>query len=161
MVAERGRLAFAAVGLRPFDTFDGIVADRVLVAQIFEERRQGREAMADGGAFSALRVLSAPISRRSRRRLNPSAELMIDPENGAQCAIRDSGGPRAERYLWTLVVFGSHRLAAGRTGELSNARSQAKAALAGYAAAWREMPRDRSSDHGRQPVGAFLLARFR
>ena len=39
MVAERGRLAFAAVGLRPFDTFDGIVADRVLVAQIFEERR--------------------------------------------------------------------------------------------------------------------------
>ena len=71
---------------------------------------------------------------------------MIDPESGARCAIRDSRRSGAERYLWTLVVFGCHQLAAGRTEELGNTRSQAEAALAGYATAWREMPRDGSGD---------------
>jgi hypothetical protein len=60
----------------------------------------------------------------------------------ARCAIRDNRTPGAERYLWTLTVFGYHQLAAGRTGEIAKARSRAEAALAGYAAAWREMPRD-------------------
>jgi hypothetical protein len=66
---------------------------------------------------------------------------MIDPDSGARGAIRDSRRSGAERFLWTLVVFGSHQWAAGRTEELGNARSQAEAALAGYAAAWREMAR--------------------
>jgi hypothetical protein len=33
-----------------------------------------------------------------------------------RCTIRDSRSPRAERYPWTLAVFGSHPLAAGHTG---------------------------------------------
>jgi hypothetical protein len=82
------------------------------------------------------------------RRLSPSAELMVDPESGARCAIRDSRSPGAERYLWTLTGLGSHQLAAGCTGDLAAARSRAEAALAGYAAAWREMPGDGSGDHG-------------
>jgi hypothetical protein len=44
-------------------------------------------------------------------RVSPSAELMVDPKSGAQCAIRDSRAPGAERYLWTLIVFGYHQLA--------------------------------------------------
>jgi hypothetical protein len=71
---------------------------------------------------------------------------MVDPESGAQCAIRDSRTPVAERYLWTLTVFGYHQLAAGRTGEIAEARSRAEAALASYAAALREMPRDGRGD---------------
>jgi hypothetical protein len=51
---------------------------------------------------------------------------MVDPESGARCAIHDSRAPRAERYLWTLVVFGYHQLATGRTGELAEARSRAE-----------------------------------
>jgi len=73
---------------------------------------------------------------------------MIDPESGARCAIRDTGAPEAERYFWTVTVFGYHQLAAGRTPELAEARSRAEAALAGYTAAWRQMPRDGSGDHG-------------
>jgi hypothetical protein len=38
-------------------------------------------------------------------------------------------------------VFGHLQLAAGRTEDLAEARSRAEAALASYAAAWREMPR--------------------
>jgi hypothetical protein len=50
------------------------------------------------------------------RRLSPSAELLIDPESLARCAIRDSRRSGAERYLWTLTVVrlspiggGAHR----------------------------------------------------
>jgi hypothetical protein len=74
-------------------------------------------------------------TRRFWRRLSPSAELLIDPESGARCAIRDSRRSGAERYLWTLTVFGYHQLTAGRTGDLAEARSQAEAALEGSAAA--------------------------
>jgi hypothetical protein len=66
--------------------------------------------------------------------------LMVHPESGARCAIRDSGHSGSERYLWTVSVFGYHQWAAGRTGELVGARSQAEAALADCARAWREMP---------------------
>jgi hypothetical protein len=58
--------------------------------------------------------------------LSPSAELMVDPQSGARCAIRDTGAPEAECYFWTVTVFGYHQVAAGRTGELAEARSQAK-----------------------------------
>jgi hypothetical protein len=107
------------------------------------------EATADG-----LRRLAREFRTRHRlgmpaggwRRLSPSAELMVDPESGARCAIRDSRRSGAERYLWTLTVFGYHQLTAGRTGDLAEARSRAEAALASYAATWREMPRDGSGD---------------
>jgi hypothetical protein len=101
--------------------------------------------------------LGIAAGAREWRRLTPSAELKVDPESGAWCAIRDSREPGAERYIWTVTAFGN-QVAAGRTPELAEARSQAEAALAGYTAAWREMPRDGSGDHGYQTAGAFLLA---
>jgi hypothetical protein len=49
MVAERRCLAFTALDLWAFDAFDRVVGDGVSFAEIFEQRRQRREAMADGG----------------------------------------------------------------------------------------------------------------
>jgi hypothetical protein len=66
------------------------------------------------------------------RRLSPSAELFVDLESGTRCTIRDTGTPGIGRYLWTVSVFGEHQLAAGRTGELAEARAQTEMALAGY-----------------------------
>jgi hypothetical protein len=66
------------------------------------------------------------------RRLSPSAELFVDPNSGARCAVRDTGASGAERYYWTVSAFGEHQVAEGRTGELTEARSQAEAALAAY-----------------------------
>jgi hypothetical protein len=64
--------------------------------------------------------------------LSPSAELMVDPQSGARCAVRDTGAPEAECYFWTVTVFGYHQLAAGRTPELAEARSQAEAGVVDY-----------------------------
>jgi hypothetical protein len=100
------------------------------------------------GFVEILRQFAQDLRRRERaapaaetngwRRLSPSAELLVDPDSGARCAIRDTGAPGIERYLWTITVFGDHRLTEGRTGELAEARSQAEAALARYLAARRE-----------------------
>ena len=62
------------------------------------------------------------------RRLSPSAELFIDLDSGARCAVRDTGALGAERYYWIVSAFGDHQVAEGRTGELTEARSQAEAA---------------------------------
>ena len=94
------------------------------------------------GCAEGLRQLASEFRARQRagtagvtlgwRRLRPSAELFFDPESGARCAIRDTGPPGVERYYWTVAAFGDHQVAAGRTGELAKARSQAEAALAAY-----------------------------
>ena len=74
---------------------------------------------------------------------------MVDPRVGARCAIRDKRAAGAERYHWTVTVVGEpDPVAAGRAGQVAEARSQAEAALADYAAAWREIPRDGGIDHG-------------
>ena len=86
------------------------------------------------------------LERPVRRRLSPSAELFVDPESGARCAVRDTGALGAERYYWTVSAFGDHQVAAGRTGDVREARSQAEAALAGYMAAWRELPAEGSAN---------------
>jgi hypothetical protein len=92
------------------------------------------------GCADGLRLLARELRARQRpgttdvsagwRR--PSAELFIDPESGARCAVRDTGAPGAERYYWTVSAFGEHQVAEGRTEELTEARSQAEAALAAY-----------------------------
>jgi hypothetical protein len=72
---------------------------------------------------------------REWRKLSPSAELMVDPECGARCAILDTGAAGADRYLWTVAVLGErYPVLAGITGEPAEARSQAEAALATYIA---------------------------
>ena len=65
---------------------------------------------------------------------------------GAQSAT--AGRLGAERCLWTLTVFGYHQVAAGRTAEFAEARSRPEAALASYAVACREVPRNGSSGYG-------------
>jgi hypothetical protein len=49
---------------------------------------------------------------------------MVDPGRGARCAIRDTRASGPDRYHWTVTVFGEpDPMAAGRTGELGEARS--------------------------------------
>ena len=50
VIAERRRLAFAAFRLRPLDAFDRVMGDGVLLAEIFEQRGQRREPVADRAA---------------------------------------------------------------------------------------------------------------
>ena len=85
-----------------------------------------------------------PTAAPGWRRLSPSAELFIDLDSGARCAVRDTGALGAERYYWTVSAFGEHQVAEGRTGELSEARSQAEATLGAYMGGVRELPRDDS-----------------
>jgi hypothetical protein len=81
------------------------------------------------------------------RTVAPSAELMVDPECRARCAIRDTGASGGKRFHWTVTVLGHSRpVAAGRTGELTEARWQAEAALAAYMAARGEMREDEAGD---------------
>jgi hypothetical protein len=75
--------------------------------------------------FRTRHRLGLTVTARSWRRLSPHAELLVDPENGASCAIRDSRAPGTERYLWTVSTFGYHQVAMGRTAELAEARSRA------------------------------------
>jgi hypothetical protein len=37
VIADGGRRAFAALGLGPLDAFDRVVADRIFLAEIFEQ----------------------------------------------------------------------------------------------------------------------------
>jgi len=73
-----------------------------------------------------------PTAAPGWRRLSASAELFVDPTTGARCAVRDSGALGGARYLWTVTVFGEHQVAEGRTGEPTEARSLAEAALTEY-----------------------------
>jgi hypothetical protein len=108
------------------------------------------------GFVEILRQFARDLRRRERavaaaetngwRRLSPSAELFVDPESGARCAVRDTGALGAERYYWTVSAFGDHQVAAGRTGGVTEARSQAEAALVAYMAAWRELPGEESAN---------------
>ena len=50
VVADRRRLAFAALGPRPLDALDRIMGHGVSFAEILEQRGQRRETVADGGA---------------------------------------------------------------------------------------------------------------
>ena len=87
------------------------------------------ESCADGLRDLA-RVLRARHPERTTdpplawRRLSPSIELMVDPESGARCAIRDTRAEGAERYHWTATIAGTPGpMAAGRTSDAAEARS--------------------------------------
>ena len=60
---------------------------------------------------------------------------MVHPQSGARCAIRDTRKDGGERYHWTVSVVGEpDPVAAGRAGEIGEARSRAEEALAGQRA---------------------------
>jgi len=65
---------------------------------------------------------------------------MVDLESGARCTIRDTGAAGADRYYWTVSVFGEHQISEGRAGEVAVARSQAELAVAAHWVSWRPLP---------------------
>src|SRR5438132_8272919 len=65
--------------------------------------------------------------------VSPSAELMVDPRNGARAVIRDTGVD-AGRFHWSVLTAGElDPLSEGRTDDLVRAQSLAEAALRAYA----------------------------
>jgi hypothetical protein len=98
------------------------------------------------GCVEGLRQLACELRNREQterdaeasgwRTLSPSAELMLNAECGARCAVRDTGASGEKRFHWTVAILGrTHPVAAGRTGERAEARLLAEAALRAYAAA--------------------------
>jgi len=85
-------------------------------------------------------------SFRAVAKAEPERRAVRRSPEWLRCAIRDTGAAGAQRYFWTVTVFGDHQMAAGRTGELAAARSQAETALAANIAAWREPPSEMSGD---------------
>jgi hypothetical protein len=68
------------------------------------------------------------------RRISPSAELMVDHQSGARCSIRDTRGPGAERYHWTVTIVGEPApVAVGRTADPGEARLCAEGAVLAHA----------------------------
>jgi hypothetical protein len=67
------------------------------------------------------------------RRVSPSAELMVNPECHARCAVRDTRAPGAERFRWTVAVLGQlDPVAEGRAKDRVEARLLAEAVVAAY-----------------------------
>jgi hypothetical protein len=71
------------------------------------------------------------ISRAGEwRRLSRSADLLLDPERGARCAVRDTGAIGRDRYLWTVAVLGEDLpVSSGRVSDRMEARTAAETAL--------------------------------
>ena len=66
------------------------------------------------------------------RALSPSAEVMVDPERRARCAVRDTRASGADRFLWSVTLLDHFRtIAEGRAGDRADARQHAEAALGG------------------------------
>ena len=80
MIADRRRLAFAALGPRPLDALDRIVGDGVLLAQIFEQRRERRQPVADRRAaeFAPAQLVAPGDEMRARH----GAKFLRTPDAG-------------------------------------------------------------------------------
>jgi hypothetical protein len=85
-----------------------------------------------GGQGNISRLVLPELSRtHPLGRLSPSAEPVVDPRSGTRCAIRDTRAAGAERYYWTVTVFGepdpgggwAHRRASSRTPAGNSANS--------------------------------------
>ena len=83
------------------------------------------------------------------RTLSPSAQVLVNPECRARCAIRDTRAGGADRFHWSITVLGAaHPIAAGRAGELAEAQALAEMVLGNYAADWCELSRAGHTDDG-------------
>ena len=110
------------------------------------------EGFADGirqfaRELRALRGAEPALIKPEWRTVTPSAELLVHLECRARCAIRDIRAPGAARFHWTVTVLGRARpVAAGRGGEIVQARSLAEAALSAYVVDRRELPDGNGGD---------------
>jgi hypothetical protein len=128
MVAECRCLAFADLGLRPLDAFNRIVADGILFAEIFKQRRQRREAVPHRGAalnvFAPAEVVAPGDDMRSGHR----AEF-FRPDNAGEpheitdrvligapgAAISDIGEPfDLRRHICQALKLGGGQKPLGR-----------------------------------------------
>jgi len=75
---------------------DVVVQCTVPLFAPFVEISTGRSLGDDPGEM-AEETEASPAARQWRR-LSPSGKLMVDPERGARCAIRDTGAAGADRY---------------------------------------------------------------
>ena len=90
--------------------------------------------------LSAWRELGQARGTPQWRTVSLSAQLMIDHDCLARCSIRDTGAARADRFLWSVTLLGQlDPIAAGRAGEIAEARALAEQALGVYVAEWRDM----------------------
>ena len=108
------------------------------------------EGCAEGIRQFALELRTRPgstVGQAGWRILSPSAELLVNPECGARCAVRDTGADGEKRFHWTVTILGRSRaVAAGRTGKSAEARSLTEAALSAYVVDWRERPPEGNDD---------------
>ena len=132
-----------------------------------ERRHQSRSAKARGlhkvtlyvpdGCAGILRQFARELCARQAngptgtmpnwRKLSLSAELMIDPDCGARCAVRDTRGDGASRYQWSVMPLGMpDPVAEGCAADRAEARSLAEAALRNFFKDWRGQPSHPSSD---------------
>ena len=82
--------------------------------RLVDVHHHGPLEVGDGAGYcvQTLERLTSPGSGGSSAH---SAELMVGPDCGARCAIRDTGAPGEGRYHWTVTVFGeTDPVAAGR-----------------------------------------------
>jgi hypothetical protein len=111
-----------------------------------EDCAEGIRQFAD--ELRARRQVEPTPPRLEWQALSPSAELMVSPERGARCAIRDTGVPDADRFRWTVAVLGNlDPVAEGRAKDRADARSLAEAAVAVHGADWAEPSGGRSTDN--------------
>ena len=95
VIGDRRRLAFAAFRFRPLNAFHRIMGDGVLIAEIFEQRRQRREPVPDrAAAEAALRQLVAP-GDDVRARDDP--KFLRPADAGEAHEVLDGGFVRAAR----------------------------------------------------------------
>ena len=81
--------------------------------------------------------------------LSPSAELMVSPEVGARCAVRDTRASGADRFSWTVAVLGQlDPVAEGRAESRAEARLLAETAVVGCLANWAEPSDGGSANDG-------------
>jgi hypothetical protein len=72
----------------------------------------------------ARKWLEPPLRSAEWLKLSPSAELLIDPDCGARCAVRDTGAAGRDRYLWSVTTRQDlNPVAVGRAAEAAAAPS--------------------------------------
>jgi len=64
--------------------------------------------------------------------------LLVDPGCWARYVIKDTGSSGAERFSWTVTVFGDHQVSAGHVGDRADALFQARRAWRTCASYWHQ-----------------------
>jgi hypothetical protein len=92
-------------------------------------------------------AIEMPRRNTKWRFLSPSAHLIVDPASSARGIIRDTRADGAYRFHWSVIpTEESLPIGAGRTSELTRARSLAEVALRACVEDWRDQSEGLSGD---------------